>query len=378
MAPYSGTQMESTNCAQINLDNLIHNIRAVQTKVRLSKIIPVVKADAYGHGAVAVTRRLVKEGYDFFAVAQFSEAMELRESGIKAPILIFGRIFPDEISQAVKANFRLTLSDTEDLRWIKQCHLDHPAIVHVNIDTGMGRLGFLPDSAPDFFNTLRRSRCCRWEGLYSHFACADEKDKTYADLQLSRFQKLLSKVQKVENGPSIIHMANSAAVLDLPKSYFTAVRPGIFLYGHYPSQQTSQSIKPRQVMTLKTVVTHVRHLPKGHPVSYGRRWITPAATRIAVLPIGYADGLRRDLTNKGEVLIRGRRYPMVGAITMDHTMVDVGMDPVSEGDEAVLWGDSDHGSLSLTEIATKIGAIPYELTCGVSRRVRRVYIEKTN
>jgi alanine racemase len=238
----------------------------------------------------------------------------------------------------------------------------------------MGRLGLLMEQDPDFFSAVSRSKNCLWEGLYSHFSTADEKDKVYADLQIKRFQKILGKVRKMKKGPQIIHIANSGAILDLPKSYFSAVRPGILLYGHYPSRETSRSINPRQVMTLKTFVAHVRRLPKGYPVSYGRRWIAPKDTRIAVLPIGYADGLRRDLTNKGEVLIKGTRYPMVGSITMDYTMVDVGEDPVEQGDEVVLWGDSDQGSLSLIEIAAKIGTIPYELTCCVSPRVKRVYI----
>jgi alanine racemase len=169
-------------------------------------------------------------------------------------------------------------------------------------------------------------------------------------------------------------MANSGAILDMPESYFDAVRPGILMYGHYPSQETSQSIVPRQAMTFKTYVAHLRDMPEGHPISYGRRWITPRRTCIAVLPVGYADGVRRGLTNKGEVLIQGKRYPMVGTVTMDQIMVDVGDDPIRPGDEVVLWGESAQGTIQVAEVAEKIGTIPYELTCGVSQRVKRVYI----
>lgn len=172
----------------------------------------------------------------------------------------------------------------------------------------------------------------------------------------------------------MIHMANSGAVLDIPESTFKAVRPGILLYGHYPSSETSRSIKPRQVMTLKTFVAHIRKIPADFPVSYGRRWTSKTPTTIAVLPIGYADGIRRDLTDNGEVLIKGKRYPMVGRVTMDHIMIDVGKDPVNPGDEVILWGEGVQDSIQLLDVAEKLGTITYELTCGVSQRVQRIYI----
>jgi len=369
--------MKIQTCAQINLDSLILNVKAIRQKIAPAGIIPVVKADAYGHGAVAVTRRLAVEGFKLFAVAQFEEAMELRDSGIKEPILIFGRVFPDDIGQAIAADFRLSLFEPSDIRRIEESKPKKQACVHVNVDTGMGRLGVLPDQETDFFNALALSKYCRWEGLYSHFATADEKDKAYAHLQLARFQTLLDRIHSMKTRPAMIHMANSGAILDLPESYFDAVRPGILMYGHYPSLETSLEIVPRPVMTLKTGVAHIRNLPANYPVSYGRRWITPKQTRLAVLPLGYADGIRRDLTNRGKVLIRGKRYPMVGTVTMDHIMVDVGDDPISTGDEAVIWGESAQGSLSLIEIAAGIGTIPYELTCGVSKRVKRVYIDRS-
>ena len=170
------------------------------------------------------------------------------------------------------------------------------------------------------------------------------------------------------------HMAASGAILDIPDSYFNAVRPGILMYGHYPSKEISRSIQPRQVMSFKTYVAHLREMPGGHPISYGRRWITPGRTRIAVLPIGYADGLSRRFTNNGEVLIRGRRYPMVGTVTMDYIMVNIADGPVAVGDEVLLWGESPDGTVQALDVAERIGTIPYELTCAVSGRVPRVYI----
>jgi alanine racemase len=366
--------MSQGTWAEINLDSLAYNVKAIQEKVLPARVFPVVKADAYGHGALPVVRRLVREGFDMFAVAQFQEAMELRESGIHHPILIFGRIFPPQIPEAVKAGFRVTLFGKDDIRWIEEAGLDLPAHVHANVETGMGRAGILLDHEPDFFDALVQSTRCRWEGLYSHFSTSDEMDKSYANLQLSRFRKIVSRVQLLDKRPSLVHMANSGAILDIPESYFDAVRPGILMYGHYPSPETSQSIKPRQVMTLKTYVAHLRDMPQGHPISYGRRWITPRRTNIAVLPVGYADGVRRGLTNKGEVLIRGKRYPMVGTVTMDQIMVNVGDDLIQPGDEVILWGDSAQGTIHVAEVAAKVGTIPYEVTCGVSQRVKRVYV----
>ena len=184
------------------------------------------------------------------------------------------------------------------------------------------------ENDPEFFPRLMATNDCVWEGLYSHFSTADEMDKTYANLQLNRFKTFLSELQAWPKKPAFVHMANSGGILDMPESHFDAVRSGIIMYGHYPSVETSRSIPLKQVMTFKTYVSHLRNLPKDHPISYGRRWVTSEATRIAVIPVGYADGIPRAMTNKGEVLINGARYPMVGTITMDQTMIHIGDAPV--------------------------------------------------
>lgn len=366
--------MKPETRAEINLDNLAHNIRAIQQKVLPSRVMPVVKADAYGHGAIPVSRRLAREGFTMVAVSRLEEAMELRDSGVAQSILIFGRLFPGEIPTAIRAGFRMSVCCAEDIRWIEEAGQEQPALVHVNLDTGMGRMGLMANQVSQCFDQLINSRHCLWEGLYSHFSTSDESDKDYAHLQLSRFREILDRIQTLEKRPSLVHMANSGAILDIPESYFDAVRPGILMYGHYPSSETSRSIEPRQVMTLKTFVAHVREMPEGYPISYGRRWVTRMSTKIAVLPLGYADGIDRRFTNNGEVLIRGRRFPMVGTVTMDYLMVDVGDEPVMPGDEAIIWGESSQGTIQLLEVAEKIGTIPYELTCGVSKRIKRVYL----
>ncbi len=362
--------------AEINLDNLAHNIGCIRQKVAPSGLIPVIKAGAYGHGAVPVAKRLVREGCTMFAVARFEEAMELRDSGISQRILLLGRIFPDDIAQAVKAGLIISIFGQEDLRLVEKACGDFGthAVAHVKIDSGMGRVGLLLPKAADLFERLAKSRGCLWEGIYTHFSTSDEKDKSYANFQLSRFREVLAMIANHTGRPQMAHMAASGAILDLPDSYFDAVRPGILMYGHYPSKETCRCIKPRQVMSLKTYVAHLREMPGGQPVSYGRRWITPCRTRIAVLPIGYADGLSRRFTNNGEVLIRGRRYPIVGTVTMDYIMVHVSNGNVAVGDEVLLWGESPDGAIQAIDVAERIGTIPYELTCAVSGRVPRVYI----
>lgn len=367
--------MTPRTCARIDLNHLRFNVRQLRDKIAPARLIPVIKADAYGHGAIAIARCLADEGADLLAVAQFQEAMELRDSGIDLPILIFGRLMPDELPEAVRAGCRITLFGEADIRWIEKLPGSLPVHVHVNVETGMGRVGVLLAREPTFFDRLAGSRRCVWEGLYSHFATSDEADKTYAREQLARFQSLLERLRGRGGAPPMVHMANSGAVLDLPESYFNACRCGITLYGHYPSPQTSRSIPLKQVMALKTTVTHLRRLPAGHNVSYGRRWQTQTETSIAVLPIGYADGIRRHLTGRLQVMIGGKRYPVVGTITMDQMMVDVGDDPVAVGDEVLIWGDRPGGSIQVLDVAEAMGSIPYELTCGVSRRVPRVVVD---
>ncbi|MDR3567793.1 MAG: alanine racemase [Syntrophobacteraceae bacterium] len=369
--------MKFMTYAEINLDNLAHNLRRIREKVAPAAVIPVVKADAYGHGATAVAGRLVREGCSIFAVARFEEAMELRESGISTQILVLGRLFPGEIAEAIKAGLSITIFGPEDLGWIEKACSRLPgfsARVHIKLDSGMGRVGQLPGEAGQLFESLLKTPACVWEGLYTHFATADERDKTFANLQLARFSEVISSALSRGKRPPMVHMAASGAILDLPRSYFDAVRPGILLYGHYPSKESSRSIATKQVMSFKTYVAHLREMPGGHSVSYARRWTTPCATKIAVLPVGYADGLSRRFTNNGEVLIGARRYPIVGSVTMDCVMVDVGRDPVAVGDEVLLWGETAEGTIQALDAAERIGAIPYELTCGVSRRVARVYV----
>jgi alanine racemase len=365
--------------AEINLDNLRYNYRLISQKVAPAKVMAVIKADAYGHGALAVGRTLAEAGAQYFAVARVSEAVELRQAGFYQPLLIFGSLFPDEMEVALQQGCRITLASENDLaNLLKICAASRlNARVHLKIDTGMGRVGILVNEAREFIKKAASRSEIFIEGIYTHFATADSADKTFALWQLEQFKKLRSAI--INDGLQIpyFHAANSGAILDLPETFFDMVRPGIALYGHYPTTETSESLPIRPVMTLKTRVVAIRRLPPGSSISYGRRYITQQETAIAVLPIGYADGISRKFTNIGKVMLNGKYYPIAGTVTMDQIMVDVGDDPIAIGDTAYFWGESPHGVISATKVAAEIGTIAYELCCAVSRRVPRVYLSQS-
>jgi len=334
----------------------------------------VVKADGYGHGAVEVARAALDSGADRLGVAIPEEGWELREAGIAVPILVFGLIQPEEAYKVVEADLDQTVCSVELLQTLDReaARASKRINVHIKVDTGMGRIGLTPEEVVSFARRVQEFKNLNLEGIFSHFATADAKDKTFAQRQLELFDGVLRDLERADIDIPIRHMANSAAILDLPGSYYDMVRPGIMIYGLYPSREVSRSIELRPAMTLQTKVVAVKTVPRGTPISYGRTFITRAqATVIATLPIGYADGLSRLLSNKGEVLIRGRRAPLVGTICMDMCMADVSsVEGVRCGDEAIIFGEEP----PVDEVAEKIGTINYEVTCAVSRRVPRVYM----
>ncbi|MBN2600843.1 MAG: alanine racemase [Candidatus Marinimicrobia bacterium] len=362
--------------AEIHLDHLVHNLTEIRKKVAPAEVLCVVKADAYGHGAVPVTKRLIKEGVINFAVARLAEALELRNAGIEENILIFGSLFPDEIETAVRNNIQVTITDSADIDTIRDIAVRNSIFVkvHLNVDTGMGRVGIPFDKARSAIIKLVNIDQLKLEGIYTHFATSDEQDKEYSKLQIRRFNSVINELLDQLPYRPLIHAANSGAILDLSETNFDMVRAGISLYGHYPTTETTESIRLKQVMTLKTHIGLLRRIKKGNSVSYGRRFITEKDTTIAVLPIGYADGVHRAMTNNADVMINGKLYPLVGTVTMDQIMVDVGDDPVQIGDEVIFWGDTPQGSLQATKVAARIGTIAYELCCAITKRVPRMYI----
>ncbi|PIS30668.1 MAG: alanine racemase [Candidatus Marinimicrobia bacterium CG08_land_8_20_14_0_20_45_22] len=366
--------------AEINLGYLAENLIKIQKQVAPAEILAVVKADAYGHGAVPVSRKLQEIGVRNFAVARLAEAIELKTAGINENILIFGGLMPEEIEECVARGIITTLTNDENYQDVCRAaqKLSKTARVHIKIDTGMGRVGFPFETAVDSIRTILENPRISVEGIYSHFATADSKEKSYAFEQLRRFWEVRNSVREFCSNPPKFHLANSGAILDIPDAYFDMVRPGICLYGHYPTNETTESIHLKQVMTLKTVVSQIRMVSKGTPISYGCRYVTEKDTRIAVLPIGYADGIHRTFTNKGQVMIRGKRYPIVGAVTMDQIMIDLGDSDVRVGDVVIFWGNTPEGVLQATEVAERVGTISYELCCSVSKRVPRIYIDETD
>lgn len=362
--------------AEIDLDAMAHNLRMVKQRVAPAKVMAVVKANAYGHGLLNVTDRAVREGADYLGVALVEEGIRLRNRQKDIPILVFGGFFPEQIDAFLAHDLELTLYDQPCAEALAERarNLGCDARVHIKVDTGMGRVGVPWQQASDFVRRVAELPGVALVGIYTHFATSDERDKGFAELQLKRFSEVLEQLEARSIHIPLKHAANSGAVLDMPVSYFDMVRLGVSLYGYYPSPATSREMPLRPAMSLKSRVIFLKEVAAGTPVSYGCTYVTSAPTRIATVPIGYADGYNRRLSNAAEVLIRGRRYPVVGRVCMDQIMVDVGRDTAVEvGDEVVLMGRQGDDAISIYEWCEVLQTIPYEVTCWMSERVPRVY-----
>jgi alanine racemase len=365
--------------AEINLKALRFNIDGIRKKIGPGvKMMGVVKANAYGHGIEAVAAAMVEYGVDYLGVGFLEEGIVLRKSGITHPILVLGGVLGNQVKEFLANNLEITISSLELADSVnKQAGSfgNGKARVHLKIDTGMERIGVHSGNAKLFIEKIASLKHLQPVGIYSHFASSDSSDKSFAMEQLDRFNTVISHVNKSGIDIPLRHLANSGAVLDLPQSYFTMVRPGIMTYGAYPSHETSESIPIQPVMTLRSKVVFVKEVAAGTGISYGRTYYTKSRTKIATVPIGYGDGYSRRLTNKTEVLIGGKRYPVVGTICMDQMMVDVGVDAgVKVGDDVTLIGSDGTASISSWEIADKLGTIPYEVFTGITARVPRNYV----
>jgi alanine racemase len=362
--------------AEINLSAIATNIRRIVERVRPAAVMAVVKADGYGHGAIPVARCALQAGATHLGVALLEEAIELRAAKIDAPILVFGGLFENQIDDFIARDVQATVYDfslAEKLSRRAEA-LRRRAQVHVKVDTGMGRVGLSMDEASEVFARISRLPGLDVVGMYTHLTTSDERDKSYAQIQLLRFREVITSIDKNKSRQLLVHAANSGAVLDLPESYFNLVRPGVMIYGYYPSQETSESIPLEPAMTLRSEIIFVKRVPAGASISYGRKFTTTKPTTIATLPIGYADGISRRLSNNLEVLVRGRRCPLVGRVCMDQIMIDLGdMADVKVGEEVVLLGKQGGEEISIYEWCERLETIPYEVTCGISKRVRRVH-----
>lgn len=369
--------------AEISLDALGRNIGAFREHLAAgTKVLASVKANAYGHGAVEVARRAISAGADYLGVAFLDEALQLRASGITAPILVLGFTPPEGIPLAREQEITLTLYRNEMLDHVAHLPItDKKLKAHVKIDSGMGRLGLLPGKEAERF--LERAMTLPQliiEGLYTHYARADEIDKAYTLLQVQKFGTVVDYVRQAGLPISLIHSGNSAAGIDLPEHVGGMLRLGISMYGLYPSAEVnSQIVQLEPVLTLKTKVVHVKSLGAGEGISYGSRYITQGNESIGTLPIGYADGFSRMLSGKAEALIRGRRVPVLGTICMDQCMIRLdnaemgGQPKVEPGEEVVLIGRQGDAYISVEEVAAKLGTINYEVTCMLAARIPRLY-----
>ena len=364
--------------AEINLDKLAYNMREVRRLAKSENIIAVVKADAYGHGAVDVAPVLLENGANMLAVAVQSEAMELRRSGIECPIMILGFTPPDLIDNLLKYDIEQTVYSYEFAKELSKMALKENKIakIHIALDTGMGRIGYLPNDecAFEVYNISKLPNILI-VGMFCHFSTADEKDKTYTYEQVKKYDDFYEKLKAKKVYIKMRHIANSAAIIDLPETHYEAVRPGIIIYGYYPSDEVNkEKINLKPVMTLKTNVVHLKTLPGGEYVSYGRKYKTQKESIIATLPIGYADGYTRLLFQKGKVIIKGEFAPVIGKICMDQCMVDVtSIHGVKIGDEVILIGEDEKNKFTADTIAQLIGTISYEVVCMIGKRVPRVY-----
>lgn len=352
--------------AIINVRNYLNNLKFFQNHCAPAKVMPVVKANAYGHGAVQLARAAERAGIDYFAVAFLEEAIELRKHGISKDILVFNYVEPDMLHIAQQNNITITLYSWEQLwRYTKQ--IWRPK-VHIKIDTGMRRLGVIPDEAKDFLNAVRKAGF-DVEGAYTHFAVADSLDEE--DVQFTKEQAQL--FEKLDLDVRIKHVCNSGASVSKVVNCFDYVRVGIASYGLQPSDSVyTNELKP--VLTWKSVVSHVKTIQPGDSISYGRTFKAFMEMKIATIPVGYADGYWRHLSNKGYVLIHGEKCPIVGRVCMDQFMVDVShLDDVKIGDEVVLIGKQGNNTITAEEIAKLVGTINYEVTCRISERVPRKY-----
>ena len=363
--------------AFIDLDALAHNFQEVRGRAQGRKVLAVVKAQAYGHGAINVSKHLLGLGADTLGVALVEEGRELREAGIDAPILVMGAVVPGQAEALVALRLTPVVFTPAMARALSNAARTQKTQVpvHVKIDTGMGRIGIAPEAAPAFIKELQDLEGIMVQGLMTHFAEADLRDKQFASLQMDRFGTLLKELDAQGAVIPLRHAANSAALLDYQQALFTMVRPGLMLYGYNPLEGKTTGADLLPVLSLVTRIVFLKKVPAGVPISYGRTFVTRRESLIATVPIGYADGYSRGLSNKGEALVRGVRAPIAGRICMDMCMLDVTDVPgVCEGDEAVLIGKQGDQRITADELAHKTGTIPYEVLCGISSRVPRVYV----
>ncbi len=362
--------------AEIHLDRLIRNYRKIQNYVEDALVLPVIKANAYGHGLIRIAKALQGEGVTFFSVFTLGSAIKLRENGISGNILIFSRFTKDLLQLAVEFDITLSIACKDDIQLLIDFFqkTERCPKLHLKVDTGMSRLGIDYDEVQTVLEQLKVHPEIHLEGIYSHFATADEGDPSYAELQLSRFSKVVKLSKQLEFEIKYYHIANSGAVLNLPESFFNLVRVGMLMYGAYPSDETSECIAVEPVMSFKAPIVLVRGVKAGVPVSYGSVYTPDSDSYIGVVQAGFVDGVPRNWFERGYVGYRGKNYNIAGRICMDQFMVNFGNEKPQIGDDVLIFGNDGTNQIPIEDIASDINLTPYVLMSAIGGRTERVYI----
>lgn len=362
---------------EIDLQAIRQNILNIRQKVQPAEVMAVVKADAYGHGAVPVARAALEAGATRLAVAHVTEGAVLRQAGITAPIQLLGGFFPQQLEAIQQYQLECTLCNLENLAPLQAFAQKNTTNlpVHVKFDTGMHRVGFAWQQADAVFAELSKSTGLQFIGLMTHLASSDACDKTYANEQLARFHDVISKAKQAGLHIPYIHAANSGAIMDLPEAHFNLVRAGIAMYGYYPSAETSESVPLQPGLTWRSRLLQVKNIQAGDAVSYNGIWRADRETCIGTVTVGYADGYNRQLSNRIHAVVNGRRVPVVGRVCMDMILLDLGPDAQEKaGDIVTLLGSDGTASVPMHQFCQALDTIPYEVTCMISKRVERKYV----
>jgi len=364
---------------EVDMDRLAGNFLAIQSKVAPAKMMPVLKANAYGHGLVDIAKLMQSLNADYLGVAVLEEGILLRKVGIHIPILVLGGILGNQLPHFMEHQLTITASSIEKVWQIDEVaeQLGMIAKVHLKIDTGMERIGIHYYNAKGLLEAAVQCKHIEVEGIFSHFANAEDADLSYSRLQVERFQEVLHFYE--EHGlppPRLRHMANSGAILQLPEAYLDMVRPGLLLYGVYPDPATYRSIRVHPALSWKSRVVYFKVIKPGHPVGYGSTWQTDHQVRAVTVPVGYGDGYFRSMSGKAAVLIRGEKYPVVGQISMDQIVVNIEMGSAYNDDEVVLVGEMSGENITVEDLAQWAGTIPYEILTNINTRVPRVYLKR--
>jgi alanine racemase len=373
----SADEIVRPTLVEVDLIRLANNYQAIRQHVAPARVMPILKANAYGHGLLRVAQLMESLGADYIGVAVLEEGILLRQNGIRMPILVLGGILGNQVPGFLKHDLTITASSIDKLVQVDEiaAQMGVKAKVHLKIDTGMERIGVHYYNAHSFVESALKCRSINYEGIYTHFANADLADLQDARRQLERFQEVLYFYEKHSlPPPPLRHMANSPAILQLPEAWFDMVRPGILLYGVYPSSSIPHTVNVHPALSWRSRVVYFKVILPGHAVGYGSTWKTDHMVRAVTAPVGYGDGYFRNMSNKAQVIIHGKKYPVVGRISMDQIVINIEWDSAFNDDEVILIGESGGVSITCEDLAEWAGTIPYEILTNINTRVPRVYL----